>query len=195
MSPPSSGSPGWWWSRWCCGSTSPWSPVPSALRHVASAWNVRLSGLRNPDVVAKIAAVFDSYWESNDLERYDAAELRQRTQVAPLEHTFELPPTELHLRPFQERLLEQIAVARHRGRHRNLLVAATGTGKTVMAALDYTRLHTVMPRARLLFVAHRQEILEQSRATFRHAVRDASFGELWVGDHRPRQFDFVFASG
>ena len=108
--------------------------------------------------------------------------------------SFELPPTEIHLRPFQERLLEQIEVARRHGRHRNLLVAATGTGKTVMAAVDYVRLRPTLPRARLLFVAHRQEILEQSRATFRHALRDASFGELWVGQHRPQRFEHVFAS-
>jgi superfamily II DNA or RNA helicase len=36
-----------------------------------------------------------------------------------------------------------------------------------------------LPRDRPLFVAHREEILEQSRATFAHALRDASFGEFW----------------
>jgi hypothetical protein len=148
-----------------------------------------VSGLRNPDVVSKMAAVFESYWESDDFVPYNPAEFRARTELpdrdAPM---FDLPPTEIHLRPFQERLLEQIEVARRHGRHRNLLVAATGTGKTVMAAVDYTRLRPTLPRARLLFVAHRQEILEQSRATFRHALRDASFGELWVGQHRPQRF-------
>lgn len=63
-----------------------------------------------------------------------------------------------------------------------------------MAAVDDARLRRTLPRARLLFVAHRQEILEQSRATFRHALRDASFGELWVGQHRPERFEHVFAS-
>ena len=91
------------------------------------------------------------------------------------------------LLPFQERLLEQIELARTLGRHRNLLVAATGTGKTVMAAVDYARLRERLPRDRLLFVAHREEILEQSRATFAHALRDASFGEFWVGGKRPSQ--------
>src|SRR5213076_2868371 len=80
------------------------------------------------------------------------------------------------------------------GRHRNLLVAATGTGKTVMAAVDYVRLREQLPRDRLLFVAHREEILEQSRATFAHALRDASFGKLWVGGKRPSRFEHVFAS-
>ena len=34
-------------------------------------------------------------------------------------------------------MLEQLTLSRQRGHHRNLLVSATGTGKTVMAALDY----------------------------------------------------------
>ena len=103
-------------------------------------------------------------------------------------------PTDLRPEPFQERLLEQIDLSRQQGHHRNLLVAATGTGKTVMAALDYLRLRETLPRARLLFVAHREEILTQSRATFQQALRDPLFGELWVGGRRPEKFEFVFAS-
>ena len=85
-------------------------------------------------------------------------------------------------------------MARKHGRHRNLLVSATGTGKTVMAAVDYARLRTRLHRSRLLFVAHREEILEQSRQTFRHAIRDHNFGEKWVGRARPTRFDHIFAS-
>ena len=51
-----------------------------------------------------------------------------------------------------------------------------------------------MPRDRLLFVAHREEILDQSRSTFRHVMRDAAFGEKWVGRSRPSRFEHVFAS-
>jgi superfamily II DNA or RNA helicase len=105
-----------------------------------------------------------------------------------------LSPIEIRLEPFQERLLELIAVAREQGHHRNLLVAATGTGKTVMAAVDYARLRASLPRVRLLFVAHREEILDQSLATFRHALRDHAFGEMWVGGERPQRFEHVFAS-
>ena len=54
-----------------------------------------------------------------------------------------------------------------------------------MAALDYARLRERLPRSRLLFVAHREEILDQSLATFRYALRDPSFGEKWVGGARP----------
>jgi superfamily II DNA or RNA helicase/HKD family nuclease len=158
-------------------------------------WNVRVSGARNPDVVDKLAAVFETYWNSGDFVTYDRREfLRQSDQgMAPAERVV-LSPVELRAEPFQERLLEQIAVSREGGHHRNLLVSATGTGKTVMAAIDYARLREALPRARLLFVAHREEILSQSLATFRHGLRDHAFGELWVGGRRPRDFEYVFAS-
>ena len=157
-------------------------------------WNVRVSGARNPDVIDKVAAVFESYWNSGDFIPYDAERFAAETARSSSGPVVFLSPIELRPEPFQERLLEQIALARERGHHRNLLVSATGTGKTVMAAIDYARLRDRLPRSRLLFVAHREEILEQSLATFRHGVRDYAFGELWVGGQRPRQFDHVFAS-
>ena len=157
-------------------------------------WNVRVSGARNPDAVAKMAAVFTSYWESRDFAPYDPAEFRRRIRDQTADDITLLSPVEIELRPFQEALLEHVILARHQGHHRNLLVAATGTGKTVMAAVDYARFRNELARSRLLFVAHREEIIDQSRATFRHALRDAGFGEKWVGGQRPERFDHVFAS-
>src|SRR4029450_13190945 len=125
---------------------------------------------------------------------YDPDEFARRTQELPATDITLLSPIELELRPFQEALLDHVVLARHQGHHRNLLVAATGTGKTVIAAVDYARLRAELARSRLLFVAHREEIIDQSRATFRHALRDASFGEKWVGGHRPSRFEHVFAS-
>jgi len=157
-------------------------------------WNVRVSGARNRPVIDKVAAVFESYWQQDDFEKYDQRRF-QSTRDAPRESlSISISPVEIRLEPFQERLLEQIELSRNSGHHRNLLVSATGTGKTVMAAMDYARLSTRLPRSRLLFVAHREEILAQSRATFAHALRDGNFGEFWVGGDRPKVFDHVFAS-
>jgi superfamily II DNA or RNA helicase/HKD family nuclease len=157
-------------------------------------WNVRASSARNTAVIDKVAAVFESYWSSGDFVDYDPAEFAARQEGSASGPTILLSPVELRPEPFQERLLEQIALSRTLGHHRNLLVSATGTGKTVMAAVDYARLRPELPRARLLFVAHREEILAQSLATFRQCLRDHSFGELWVGGNRPQRFDHVFAS-
>lgn len=158
-------------------------------------WNVRVSGARNRSVIDKVAAVFESYWQQQEFEPYERERfVKAIARDISGDGGVWIPPTEIHLHPFQERLLEQIELSRANGRHTNLLVAATGTGKTVMAAIDYARLRARLPRARLLFVAHREEILRQSLATFAHALRDANFGELWVGGKRPTQFEHVFAS-
>jgi superfamily II DNA or RNA helicase/HKD family nuclease len=157
-------------------------------------WNVRVSEARNRGVIEKLRAVFESYWQQPDFEtfdrdRFDAISAAQRSSAVS-----SLPPTEIRLEPFQERLLEQVALSREEGYHRNLLVSATGTGKTVMAAIDYARLRANLPRARLLFIAHRDEILTQAQGTFAHALRDPSFGERWIGGERPKQWEHVFAS-
>lgn len=160
-------------------------------------WNVRASSARNPDVVDKFSAVFDSYWANGDFVPYDPTQFDEESSRAGGTNRGPrviLSPIELRPWPFQERLLELVELSRQRGHHRNLLVAATGTGKTVMAALDYGRLRAQLLRARLLFVAHREEILDQSLATFQYALRDPSFGEKWVGGARPTRFEHVFAS-
>jgi hypothetical protein len=141
-------------------------------------WNVRVSGVRNPDVVAKMIAVFDSYWASGDFISFDRDEFSDRTALTEPEQTLQLSPIEIVLMPFQERLLEQVELARTRGRHRNLLVAATGTGKTVMAAVDYARLRERLPRDRVLFVAHREEILAQAAQLRPRAPRCGIWGAM-----------------
>ncbi len=171
------------------------SNLSNAAQHTGLEWNVRVSAARNAHVINRVRSVFETYWNGGDFRPYDTAEFVALSGVERRAGPeLVLSPIELRAEPFQERLLELIALARSEGRHRNLLVAATGTGKTVMAALDYARLRQALPRARLLFVAHREEILEQSRATFAHALRDPSFGELWVGGKRPSAFEHVFAS-
>ena len=164
-------------------------------------WNVKLAGTHTPELLDKFAATFDSYWAdpsfvsydpARDAERLDAAlavagGLQDRNTV-----TFSLSGLEVRPYPHQEEILERLRVEREvHDRHRNLVVAATGTGKTVIAALDYAR----MPdRPSLLFVAHRKEILEQSLRTYREVLGDGAFGELYVGGATPERWRHVFAS-
>ena len=172
------------------------SNLSHAGQVVGQEWNVRLSARRNPAAMRKLAAAFEGAWENGDFIAYTPDEFRTAVRrAADLgDSPLVLPLHELRLEPFQERLLEQIEAARRRGRHRNLLVAATGTGKTVMAAVDYARLRQQLQGSRLLFVAHREEILDQARATFRFALREPSFGEKWVGGRTPSDYRHVFAS-
>ncbi|KAB2977110.1 DUF3427 domain-containing protein [Streptomyces sp. SS1-1] len=170
-------------------------------------WNVRLSSVATPAVLSKFEGTFDAYWndlafESYDPER-DAHRLDDalRTAGGPVSgRDAKISLSGLQVRPYphQADMLERLRVAREvHGHHRNLLVAATGTGKTVMAALDYRQLHRQgggRQYPRLLFVAHRKEILKQSLRTYREVLDDASFGEVFYSGELPRDWKHVFAS-
>ncbi|QOR48778.1 DUF3427 domain-containing protein [Trueperella pecoris] len=172
-------------------------------------WNVRVSQVATPHVLSKFAATFETYWSSSDYEHYNPATDADRLEEALRDARGMSGPsvtttsvTALAVRPYphQQLMLEELEAEREGGHHANLLVAATGTGKTVVAALDYARLvdrlngegRRVLPR--LLFVAHRKEILLQALRTYRDVLRDGSFGELFVDGQRPSSGDHVFAS-
>ncbi|WP_442893212.1 DUF3427 domain-containing protein [Aquipuribacter sp. SD81] len=162
-------------------------------------WNVRLAGAHTPELLTKFEATFDTYWADPAFVDYDPDADRDRLDEALARadggrSDAPLVISGLDVRPYphQQEILDRLDVERTvHGHHRNLVVAATGTGKTVVAALDYAR----MPhRPSLLFVAHRSEILEQSLRTYREVLADGSFGELYVGGRRPTRWQHVFAS-
>jgi len=156
-------------------------------------WNVRASQSSNPELISSFDRTFATYWADPHFEPFEPDRFAEATTVARADDSI-LTPFAIEPYPFQRQMLERLQVERSRGRSHNLIAAATGTGKTIVAALDYRQLRRELPQARLLFVAHRTEILEQSRATFRHVLGDGAFGELWVGGERPRRWDHVFAS-
>ena len=155
-------------------------------------WNVRGSERRNPDLIEAFDRVFETYWADPHFEPFDAGQFDEAT-ARQVDDSITTPFT-IEPYPFQRQILEQLEVERRRGRPHNLVVAATGTGKTVVAALDYRQLRSRLGRSRLLFVAHRKEILEASRTTFRHVLQDGTFGELWVAGAKPQRWEHVFAS-
>lgn len=167
-------------------------------------WNVRLSSVGTPRLLQKFEVTFDSYWEQRAFQSYDPERDGDKLDAALQRNGGRLVvqnddgDTGLEIQPHlhQQEMLEDLESAREvHGHHRNLLVAATGTGKTVIAALDYKRLCEVAGRdLTLLFVAHRQEILKQSLSTYRTVMRQGAFGELYVGDHKPSEWKHVFAS-
>jgi superfamily II DNA or RNA helicase/HKD family nuclease len=163
-------------------------------------WNVRLSRIETPGVVEKFAATFDSYWEDAEFEPYDPAKDADRFDEAREDERGKevfINFAFVDVRPFphQSELLQKLDAERKlHDRRRNLVVAATGTGKTIVAALDYKRFREGRPRASLLFVAHRREILEQSLRAFRTVLRYGALGELWVDGRRPTNGSIVFAS-
>src|SRR5579859_4205388 len=166
----------------------------SAL-HEGLEWNVRLSQVHSTDLLERFRAAFETYWSDDHFVPYVRNEFVAAVKRQKPGGTIDFTPFDIVPFEYQRAMLDALRVERERhGRWQNLVVAATGTGKTVIAAFDYKRTAENWRGASLLFVAHRQEILEQSRRIFRHVLRDGAFGELLVGGNRPIEGSHVFAS-
>ena len=165
-------------------------------------WNVKVTKKDLPETIDKIAATFESYWNSNEFEYYNEEQKERLARALKAEKYFDSNNTEVYtmdIAPYsyQQEILDKLDAERKvRGYNRNLVVAATGTGKTVISALDYKRFRKQNPDkpCRLLFVAHREEILKQSMYTFRAVLKDANFGEMFVASYKPESIDNLFIS-
>jgi superfamily II DNA or RNA helicase/HKD family nuclease len=192
---------------WCFRRPSGLSTVyvgSSNLSHSAMVdgveWNVRVTQAITPALIERFDTAFGQLWgelgpcyrPKDDMAELRAALARARGEApAGGTHVVRLGARP---KPHQERVLEELAAERRCGHTRNLVVAATGTGKTWIAAFDYQRLVAEHGGLRLLFVAHRKEILTQSLQVYRDVLGDPGFGELMVDGQRPTRGTHVFAS-
>jgi len=163
-------------------------------------WNVRLTEVESQHIIERIRATFEQYWNEPEFESYDprvdgdrleAALAAQRSE--PVAFTVTSFASRIAPKPFQAQILEALRAERQRGHFRNLVVAPTGTGKTWVSAFDYVQLRSAGHES-LLFVAHRNEILQQSQDVFRRVLGEEEFGERLIGGERPVLMKHVFAS-
>jgi superfamily II DNA or RNA helicase len=163
-------------------------------------WNLKITTQEISHIIDKFQKTFDTYWQDKEFEFFDknrdleklrlALKKERRADNTNFAAYFDIKPF-----PYQEEILEKFSTERsvHK-RNRNLLVAATGTGKTVISAFDFKKFRQENPTAKLLFIAHRKEILQQAQATFQGILKDQNFGELWVDGLEPERFENIFAS-
>ena len=164
-------------------------------------WNLKITSQEVPHIIKKSLSTFETYWASNEFEHFSGdakSSEKLKKSLSQQRGVYEISPThffDISPFPHQSEILEQLAVERavHQ-RFRNLVVAATGTGKTLISAFDFARFVKEKPQAKFLFVAHREEILKQARAAYRGVLRDGTFGELWVGGHSPEHYRELFVS-
>ena len=161
-------------------------------------WNVKVTEYDALDVMRNVKATFETYWQNPEFECLEIDTYKQALVAEEKagytegdQYFFDIRPY-----PYQQEILDRLWAERHlHNRYKNLVVAATGTGKTVMAAFDYLQFYRDNPeKSRLLFLAHREEILEQSLQCFRQILKDANFGDLCVGNHQPSQINHLFIS-
>lgn len=163
-------------------------------------WNMKISEYTSSEVIEKYRITFETYWNSKEFVHFDinkVDDIKLLKQSLSKEIKKEEYITNFDIRPYsyQQEILEKLEVERTIfNSRRNLIVAATGTGKTVVSAFDFKKYYKENPNCKLLFLAHRKEILQQSIMTFRGILKDQNFGDLWVGEHSPSSYDNLFAS-
>lgn len=163
-------------------------------------WNLKVTTQEIGHIIDKFQKTFETYWEDPEFEFYKKGTDREKLSTAlkrQSSYNTSQITTFFELKPYsyQEEILSKLQAEREiHNRNKNLLVAATGTGKTVISAFDFKKFKNKNPNSKFLFVAHRKEILVQARATFQHVLRDANFGELWVDGNEPEKYDELFAS-
>lgn len=163
-------------------------------------WNLKVTTKEVGHIIDKFHKTFVTYWEDKEFELFDKSKDSEKLRVALKKEKFQERNNssayfDLKPFPFQEEILEKLETERVvHNRYKNLIVAATGTGKTVISAFDFKFFKKNNPTVKLLFVAHRKEILQQAQATFQGILKDNNFGELWVDGIEPEKYDCVFAS-
>lgn len=163
-------------------------------------WTVKVTQYADRPIWEKVLATFETYWQDPEFEVFEEERLRQALQRESGQGATDaaLPVFELRPYQFQEEVLEALANDRLAAAppHRQLVVAATGTGKTMIAAFDYRRFVSEQggQYPPLLVVAHRREILQQTLHTFRAVLRDQNFGALLDGSSDPGSSRHLFAT-
>jgi superfamily II DNA or RNA helicase len=160
-------------------------------------WNQRIVGLREEPTIAAIVSEFQRLFDHQNTASLGADwietyEKRRRVSAVSLkavgvEQEAEIPAEVPVPHSIQEEALEALKSSRGEGNRAGLVVLATGLGKTWLSAFDSVK------SERVLFVAHREEILTQALNTFRRIRPEASLG-LYKGGRHDRDSDVLFAS-
>jgi superfamily II DNA or RNA helicase/HKD family nuclease len=186
------------------------SNLSSAAMTFGAEWNLRVSNSEQPHIINDLRRIFEETWADSEYSTYvpgkDSEKLDQALMKASQwgsgkkeqdgsDLSVVYAGIEIEPRLFQQEVLDALESERMiHGRFNNLVVMATGTGKTVVSALDYKRLLMSGEVKSLLFIAHRQEILKQSRNVFRAVLKSGTFGEMFVDGQKPSDWNHVFAS-
>ena len=165
-------------------------------------WNIKITTKEVSHLIDKFQKTFDTYWLDKEFELFDKSKHSEKLKVALKKESRSFsekyyPSSFFDIKPytFQKEILEKLQTEREvHQRHKNLLVAATGTGKTIISAFDFKRFYKANPKAKLLYIAHRKEILVQARTAYQGVLRDNNIGELWVDGIEPDSYDCVFGS-
>lgn len=163
-------------------------------------WNHRVVTSADPKAIAQVQQSFNQLFEHPSTRPVTQEWIReytdrrcppQRTRAAALKEIYDTPAPPPHV--IQHEALAALRQTRAEGNSAGLVVLATGLGKTWLSAFDSCGPEARSDFRRILFVAHREEILTQARKTFRRIRPSAVLGH-YAGTDKMPEADVLFAS-
>lgn len=152
-------------------------------------WNLFFSSDTQKEIVLKVEDEFNKQWKRSIPLTNVWIEDYQKVYVKPQKHKTINVSKEIKPNYMQKNALESLDNLRKNNKDKALLISATGTGKTYLAAFDVKAVH---PK-RMLFVVHRRSIAIKAMETFKTIIKDKSMG-LFSGDNRDIDCDYIFAT-
>lgn len=162
-------------------------------------WNYRLTKDGNPEDFNHFKKTFEDLFnnksivvDEEEMKRYSKSWVKPKVSRS-VEHTEEEQKEQVKVtnlfepRGAQIEALYELRKTREEGFDKGLVVAATGIGKTYLAAFDS------MDFNRILFVAHREEILKQAEQSFKNVRPEKSTG-FFYGNKKEANKDILFAT-
>lgn len=152
-------------------------------------WNLFFSSDTQKEIVLKVEDEFNKQWKQSIPLTNEWIKDYQKVYVKPQRHQTINVSKEIKPNYMQKNALESLDNLRKNNKDKALLISATGTGKTYLAAFDVKAVH---PK-RMLFVVHRRSIALKAMETFKTIIKDKSMG-LFSGDTKEINCDYVFST-
>ena len=165
-------------------------------------WNLKISALAESEIMFQSHAKFEKeYQEAVEVDtdfinqyvsiynetRYSSRDILPISKPTAL-YTVRQPQVQPN--QMQKQALKNLESLRNQGKNRALLVSATGTGKTYLAAFDVQK---IKPK-KFIFVVHRENIARQAMQSFRQLLGDSYKYGMYTGNQKDLEADYIFST-
>lgn len=159
-------------------------------------WSLKINSLANGALINNTLSQFQQMWQEaiplTDIwlkqyaDKYHSLQKLKRQFATAQENisTNDITPNKM-----QQEVLKALEKLQQDNKHKALLISATGTGKTYLSAFAVKKAN---PK-RLLFLAHREQILKQACKTFTQIIPDIQYGIL-SANHKDFHKPYLFAT-
>ena len=161
-------------------------------------WNIKLTSTYNGELIRATKLEFDKIWDKSDqlTEERISSYARKRQKTIRLdqlkdEDTAEYQLGQIRPNKMQQEALRGLAAIRRSGKNKALVISATGTGKTFLSAFDVQQFEP----ERMLFIVHREQILQKSLKDFQKVLQFAdSEGLIYHSGADLKGKKYIFAT-